>query len=97
MEENFDGEGARRVAPNNIEIAKRIVRLLYEQREIRCIGAFPTSMGGVELEIESKFWEGSVVVEDSERVEYIVKIGKRVRSGKSHPEEVANNILEALG
>ena len=97
LEEDFDGEGGRRVAPSNIDVAKRIVRTLYEQREIRCIGAFPTSMGGVELEIESKFWEGSVVVEDPERVDYIVKIGKRVKSGKSHPEEIAEKISEALG
>ncbi|MCH8074883.1 MAG: hypothetical protein IIC64_03590 [SAR324 cluster bacterium] len=97
LPDNYDGENSRKIFRENIEAAKFLVVYLYDQRGFRCSGAFPTADGGIELEIESKFWESAITIENTEKVEYLVKIGGKVKSGTALLEDIPDKIWEAIG
>jgi len=97
LEPNFDAEGSPAIRPENREAAKQLVRRLYTERSLQCTDAFPTAQGGVELELETRFWEAAVWVNDPESVEYFVKCSSTKRSGKASLNSIPDKIWESLG
>ncbi len=96
LEPDFDGDGSPAIKADNLDAAKQLARRLYSERSLRCTEAFPTSQGGVELELETRFWEASIWVNDPASVEYFVKFGNKKRSGRAPANIIPDKIWESL-
>ncbi len=95
LAENFDGEGSPPISRANLEAAKALTANLYSAHGILCDEVFPTQMGGVEIEAESRYWELSIIVNDPERIEYLVKTGGQRKSGVGALIEIPGLIFSA--
>ena len=96
LEQDYDGEGSPAIREENLDVAKQLVRRFYTDRSLRCTDVFPTSQGGVELEMESRFWEAAIWVNDPTSVEYFVKCGSKKHSGKAPPRVIPDKIWESV-
>ena len=96
LEDDFDGEGSLSIKAANIQAAKTFVHQMHTQHQTRCSGAYPTSGGGVEVEIETRYWEAAVTIDNPERVSYLVKRGTVKTSGTAPLIDVPAKIWEAF-
>jgi hypothetical protein len=94
---DFDAEGSPSIKLENMAAAKALIALLYQAKKIKCTDVFPTSKGGIEIEIASTFWQAAIWVDSPTRVEYVVKVGKSTIDGDSDLDDVPEKIWEALG
>jgi hypothetical protein len=97
LPDNFDTEGSPHVSPDIVNLARQVIDNLYRSRGIKCTQVFPTSHGGVEIEIDERFWEAGIWIDSANKAEFIVKIGGKRRSGSAVPGDLPEKIWEALG
>lgn len=94
---NFDGEGSSVISRSNIDAACTLILNLHSAYGLVCHDASPTHDGGVEIESKSRYWEMALVVDDPQRIEYLIKSSRGRVSGTASLATLPEILWEQIG